>query len=127
MSGFVEMLEDFNITKDQLDEITNTGEVIEFTSNKYYKNISSIHGVGVFAFKDISKKDIIGIGSIDNKYKTTLGRYTNHSDKNNARFYHLRNNDVVMVAEKNIPKDTEILINYRDHTLNKIYLNESTF
>ena len=127
MSGFIGMLEDFNITKDQLDEITNTGKVIEFTSNMYYKNTSNIHGTGVFAFKDIFKKDIIGIGSIDNKHKTTLGRYTNHSDNNNARFYHLRNDDVVMVAEKNIPKDTEILINYRDHILNKIYLNESTF
>ena len=116
MSGFVEMLKDFNITRDQLNEITNTGEVIEFISDIYYKNTSSIHGFGVFAFKDISKRDIIGIGSIDNKYKTTLGRYTNHSDKNNARFYYL-----------NIPKDTEILINYRDHVLNKIYLNESTF
>ena len=127
MNGFVEMLKDFNITEDQLDKITNTGEVIEFVSNVYYKDISSIHGIGVFAFKNISKKDIIGIGSIDNRYKTTLGRYTNHSDKNNARFYHLKNNDIVMIAEKDISKDTEILINYRDHVLNKIYLNESTF
>lgn len=126
MNGFVEMLKDFNITEDQLDKITNTGEVIEFVSNVYYKDISSIHGIGVFAFKNISKKDIIGIGSIDNRYKTTLGRYTNHSDKNNARFYHLKNNDIVMIAEKDISKDTEILINYRDHVLNKIYLNEST-
>ena len=126
MSGFIEMLKDFNITEDQLDEITNTGEVIEFISNVYYKDISSIHGIGVFAFKNISKKDIIGIGSIDNRYKTTLGRYTNHSDKNNARFYHLKINDIVMIAEKDISKDTEILINYRDHVLNKIYLNEST-
>ena len=29
-----------------------------------------------------------------------------------------------MVAEKDIVKDSEVLINYRDHILNKIYLNE---
>ena len=40
-------------------------------------------------------------------------------------FYYLKNNDVVMVATKHIDKDTEILINYRDHVLNKIYLNEN--
>ena len=38
-------------------------------------------------------------------------------------FYYLKNDDVVMVATKNIIKNTEILINYRDHVLNKIYLN----
>ena len=70
------------------------------------------------------KNDIIGVGSIDTEYKTILGRYTNHSDDNNARFYHLKNNDVVMVAERDIAENSEILINYRDHVLNKIYLNE---
>jgi SET domain-containing protein len=121
--GFDKMLKDLNITKEQLNIITHTGEIIEFKSNFYYKKKSTIHGYGVFALKDINKKDIIGIGSIDNRYKTTLGRFTNHSDLNNAMFYYLKNNDVVMVATKNISKDTEILINYRDHVLNKIYLN----
>jgi hypothetical protein len=121
--GFDKMLKDLNITKKQLNIITHTGEIIEFKSNFYYKKKSTIHGSGVCALKDINKKDIIGIGSIDNRYKTTLGRFTNHSDLNNAMFYYLKNNDVVMVATKNISKDTEILINYRDHVLNKIYLN----
>ena len=124
MSGFLNMLRDLNITKEQLNDITLLGEVLEFKSNSYYKGNSNIHNIGVFALKDISKNDIIGIGSIDNKYKTILGRYTNHSDNSNARFYHLRNNDVIMIAEKDIVKDSEVLINYRDHILNKIYLNE---
>ena len=124
MSGFLNMLRDLNITKEQLNNITLSGEVLEFKSDSYYKDNSDIYNIGVFALKDILKNDIIGIGSIDNKYKTILGRYTNHSDDNNARFYHLKNNDVIMVAEKDIVKDSEILINYRDHILNKIYLNE---
>ena len=124
MSDFIEMLKDLNTTKEQLNTITRSGNVIEFKSDYYYKDKSEIDGCGVFALKNINKGNIIGIGSIDNKYKTILGRFTNHSDCNNARFYHLKNNDVVMVAEKDIEKSTEILINYRDHVLNKIYLNE---
>ena len=121
--GFNEMLKDLNITKEQLNTITNTGTTIEFKSDFYYKNKSNIHGCGVFALKNIKKGDIIGVGSIDGKYKTTLGRFTNHSDLNNAMFFYLNNNDVVMVAVTDISENTEILINYRDHVLNKIYLN----
>ena len=124
MHGFIEMLKDLNITKEKLNTITNSGTTIEFKSDLYYKDKSSIHGVGVFALKNINKGDIIGLGSIDNKYKTTLGRFTNHSDFNNAMFYYLKNNDVIMVATKDVNKNSEILINYRDHVLNKIYLNE---
>ena len=127
MHGFIEMLKDLNTSIEQLDKITKTGEILEFSSNNYYKSNSSIHGKGVFASKNLVKRSIIGIGSIDNKYKTTLGRFTNHSDINNARFYYLANNDVILVAEEDIIKDKEILVNYRDHILNKIYLNESTF
>ena len=124
MHGFVEMLKDLNITKQQLNTITRSGITIEFESDFYYKDKSNIHGVGVFALKNINKEEVIGIGSIDNKYKTTLGRFTNHSDNNNCMFYYLKNNDVVMVATKNISRNKEILINYRDHVLNKVYLNE---
>ena len=75
MSGFLNMLRDLNITKEQLNDITLLGEVLEFKSNSYYKGNSNIHNIGVFASKDIYKHDIIGIGSIDKKYKTTLGSY----------------------------------------------------
>ena len=85
MLDFIKMLEDLNITKEQLNIITHSGITIEFESELYYKNKTNIHGYGIFA---------------------------------------LKNNDVVMVATKNINKDSEILINYRDHILNKIYLNE---
>ena len=124
MSGFIEMLKDLNTTKEKLDIITLSGTTIEFDSDFYYKDKSSIHGLGVFALKNINKGEVIGIGSIDNKYKTTLGRFTNHSDFNNAMFCYLKNNDVAMIAVKYISKNEEILINYRDHVLNKIYLNE---
>ena len=83
---------------------------------------SKIHGIGVFALRKILKEEIIGLGSVDGTHKTILGRYTNHSDDNNAMFYYLKAHDVVMVAGRDIDKDEEILINYRDHVLNEKYL-----
>ena len=124
MFGYARMLNDLNIDQEQIDIITNTLSVIDIESNNYYKNLSNIHGFGIFASKEIKKDDIIGLGVVDGIKKTLLGRYTNHSDNNNARFYHLFNNDVVMIAEKDIVKKEEILINYRDHVLNKVYLYE---
>lgn len=117
MTGYKGMLKDLGLTQDQLSFITHSGKVLEFISDIYYKKESNIHGEGIFSKKNITKGDIIGLGSIDTKHKTILGRYVNHSDNNNAKFYYLPNKDLLMLAEKNIFKDTEILINYRHHTL----------
>ena len=96
MTGFEGMLRDFGITAEDLNDITNHGEVIEFNSSLYQKQESSIQGIGVFAKKDIAKRCVIGIGTIDNTYN-------------------LENNDLIMVAEENILQGSEILINYRHH------------
>jgi hypothetical protein len=119
MTGFISMLKDIGVDAQQLNDITNSGNIVEFNSHMYYKDKSLIHGKGVFAKKDITKGEVIGLGSIDGKCKTTLGRYTNHSDKNNAMFYYLYNADVIMIAKENISKFNEILINYRDHVNEK--------
>ena len=122
MTGYIEMLKDLGITQDQMDYVTNHRTTIEFESDMYHKSESKIHGIGVFALRKILKEEIIGLGSIDGKHKTILGRYTNHSEDNNAMFYYLKTSDVVMLAERDIDKDEEILINYRDHVLNEKYL-----
>jgi SET domain-containing protein len=122
MNGYIGMLKDLDITQDQMDYVTNHQTTIEFESDVYHKSESKIHGIGVFALRKILKEETIGLGSIDCKHKTILGRYTNHSDDNNAMFYYLKTNDVVMIAERNIDKGEEILINYRDHVLNEKYL-----
>ena len=124
MFGYKRMLVDLGVDQDQMNAIVNSLNVIDVKTDKYYKGDSDIHGEGIFALNDIVKGGIIGLGSIDNTNKTFLGRYTNHSDSGNAMFYYLSNDDVVMVTKKNISKDEEILINYRDHVLNKIYFNE---
>ena len=122
MTGYIEMLKDLGITQDQMDYVTNHQTTIEFESDIYHKSESKIHGIGVFALRKILKEEIIGLGSIDGKHKTILGRYTNHSDDSNAMFYYLKTRDVVMATERDIDKDEEILINYRDHVLNEKYL-----
>ena len=119
MTGYMKMLKDLSVTQDQMDYVTDHLTTIEFESDMYHKSESKIHGIGVFALRKILKEEIIGLGSIDGKHKTILGRYTNHSDDNNAMFYYLKTRDVVIVAEKDISKGEEIIINYRDHVLNE--------
>jgi len=118
------MLVDLGVRQSQMDVVVDSLNIIDVKTDKYYKSNSNIHGEGVFALKNINKDDIIGLGSIDNTNKTFLGRYTNHSDDRNAMFYYLLNGDVVMIAEENISKDEEILINYREHVLQKHIYNE---
>jgi len=122
MSDYNKMLEDIGVSEKQVQDITNQCKVIEFDSNVYYKSKSRIHGEGVFASKDIDRESIIGLATIDNFIKTTLGRFVNHSNKKNARFYSLKNKDLVLVAETKILKDQEILVDYRDHVLYQKFL-----
>ena len=117
MTGYNKMLKDLNLDQSMMSLFTNMNDVIEYDSNNYYKGKSDVNGLGVFALNDLKKGDIIGVGTIDRMYKTILGRYTNHSDNNNAKFYYLKSGDLIMIAEKNISKNKEILINYRDHIL----------
>lgn len=122
MSDYDQMLKDIGVSEEHVQQVTNQCEVIEFDNETYYKSNSKIHGEGVFANKDIKSKSIIGLATIDNFIKTTLGRFVNHSSDKNARFYILKNKDLVLVAETNISKDDEILVDYRDHTLHEKFL-----
>ena len=124
MFGYIKMLNDLGIDQDQMNTVVDSLNVIDVKSNIYHRDKSNTHGLGMFVSKNINKGDIIGLGTIDNINKTFLGRYTNHSDNNNAMFYYLSNNDVVMIAKESISKDKEILIDYRDHVLKKTYLYE---
>lgn len=114
-NGYEDMLSKLNLTREELQRQTDLGEVIEFQNNMYYKSESSVDGLGVFAMRDILKHEMIGLGTIDSIIKTTLGRYTNHSDKNNANFFVLRNGDLIMIAMEDISQDSEILIDYTHH------------
>lgn len=124
-------LKENNITKQQVDYYLNNildtpafdeeaGKVINIKTDTYIKGKSNIHGIGIFAKKLIVKNDIIGIviGSNNNKkYRSYLGRFTNHSNFKNVIFKEINNGDVIAVCIKDIQLGEEILVDYRDHFL----------
>jgi SET domain-containing protein len=84
---------------------------------------SSIHGVGVFAKKNIEINEVIHCAihmlKQPNKeghlFKITddFGKYINHSTLNaNTELMKLSDGDYHLTAIKYIPKDTEILVDY---------------
>lgn len=77
-----------------------------------YISESVIQGNGVFAIKDFQPEEIIGIARIDDS-RTSIGRYTNHNKYPNCKF-EICDNLVYAIALKDIKKDTEITVNYRN-------------
>ena len=94
------------------------GKVIDIENDIYFKQKSSIHGYGIFAKKDINKNDIIGVAlrfENNEKYRSYIGRFTNHSNFKNTIFKEVDNKHVIAKCVKNIKEGEEILVDYRDH------------
>ena len=119
------LLDENNIKYENLKKVLNSdefkrsaGDVVDVKTDMYIKSKSSIHGFGIFAKKNINKNDIIGIVlgfKNGEKYRSYIGRFTNHSNFKNAIFKELDSGDVIAVCIKNIKEDEEILVDYRDH------------
>ena len=120
-TGYHKMLSDLNCSENKMQEVTNMLEVISLYNPYVEKKKSNIHGYGMFASKVIKKNTIIGLGTINGIYKTHIGRYTNHSSNPNIEFKFLNNEDAVALALKDIKKNKEILVDYKNHILNHIY------
>lgn len=127
------LLDEFGLTDNEVRKIIESEEFIkkagvvkpEETIN-YRVDKSSIQGLGAFATRDFMPGDEIGYGTLDGT-RTYAGRYTNHAKDNNAKFYFFRENEnSKLIAEKEIKKGDEILVNYRHHAFTKSYLNECT-
>jgi SET domain-containing protein len=117
MNDYQKFIKEIGLTEDQVQILVNLDNVIELSSDIYYKGKSSIHGTGIFALRDIKKGEIIGDVLINDKHRTTLGRWVNHCKDKNTKFHRVDNN-FIAITEKDITKDQEILVDYRDHTLN---------
>lgn len=128
MDDFKEMLNELNIDLKELNIYIESdkfkkeaGPVVDDNNKNYKVLLSNVEGKGIFATKGFSKGDFIGYGKLNNT-RTLAGRYTNHSNLNNANFYYIRkNSNLVLIAEKDIVFKDEILVNYRHHTYNKEY------
>ena len=124
MNDYDLWLKEMNISDKEAQLIMaelDVNHLLNTKSKIYHKNKSKIHGIGLFATNDINNKDFIGLANFKTK-RTTLGRYTNHSndEKANIKFSILDSENIVAFAIKNIKKNEEILINYRhDYLINK--------
>lgn len=77
-----------------------------------YLATSKIHGIGVFAGKDVEAGGIIGPASLE-AMRTQIGRYLNHSDAPNCHPIRI-GNGVILISNFDIRKDEEITTNYRE-------------
>jgi len=86
---------------------------------KYYIAPSEIHGEGVFSKKELHKNEDIDIGikyhmlNLVPYVTPEFGSMINHSSKPNS-YLKYKKNQWYVTASKNIPKDTEILLNYHN-------------
>lgn len=89
-------------------------------NNNYKLAKSNIHGTGVYANTFIPKNNIIGIAMtfkfIFYPYITDdLGKWINHSYKPNSFiYYYPLENVYFLIANQDIPENTEITMNYRN-------------
>ena len=128
MNDFHKMLEEQGIDLEELNQyidsdefILEAGPVVDYGNKNYELKDSDIDGLGIFANKNFKKGETIGYGKIEGA-RTVAGRYTNHSKKHNAKFYYFKKNDnMILLADKEIIKGEEIVTNYRNHTYNKEY------
>ena len=100
-----------------------------FTNNLFIKE-SSVHGKGLFTNKDIKKNEIILLDvwpygnkkDLKNDFFNEIVheiKYLNHCKKNSNCEINLINNKYLLVANKDIKSNNEILIDY--DKLNKKY------
>ena len=74
-------------------------------------NESNIHGKGLFATENISKKFMLGLTHENGQPIGVLGSYHNHSDNPNTKSL-LINNKRYLVSSKPINKGDEITVDY---------------
>lgn len=92
-----------------------TDDLIE--TDACYRNMvmhpSPIHGIGVFASRNIKAKELIAPARRDSK-RCIAGRFTNHSHTPNAEFVPTGIDDHVdMIATRKIEMGEEITVDYR--------------
>jgi len=126
VSDYEKFLKESNVSNDEVLEwmkIMDIDNLIEIKSNKYHKSKSKIQGVGLFASKAFTKGEYIGIVSLNEK-RTTLARFTNHSDLPNIEFDFYFNKEhpeiqAIAYTLKAIKKNKELFVNYRHEKLNE--------
>jgi len=114
MTDFELYLEETQISDQQLIDwmaYMDKYYYIDIPNKNFYISNSDIQGQGLFATKAIEQGSVVGVAAISHD-RTSLARYTNHSENPNVEFIKIENN-IVGYALKNISKDEELLVDYR--------------
>lgn len=118
---FRAVLADYGYTSDQVREISeNESDQIGMPQGDWGFKVgkSAIQGKGIIASAPFTTGDIIAPALIDGK-RTPVGRYCNHSKEPNAFFHLLSDNNLELIALRDIKgcsgghDGEEITINYR--------------
>jgi len=104
----------YNINKELLLENVNSGQSLKLNNNLKEK-VSKIAGKGIFTNTNIRPNQIVGLafkGSGTKIIRTKLGEKVNHSEQPNLE-YIKSGDEYYFKTLKNIPKNTELFINYK--------------
>ena len=115
MSNYEDIVRDSEMSQEEWDDLVFQDNVVEATSDIYYKGKSKIHGIGLFAKKNLCAGEFIGLFTLHRKYRTPLSRWANHAEDHNALMCNSDDDtfkDIIVIACKDIDKDSEILLNY---------------
>ena len=120
-TNFNILLEELDMTKEQIDNIANDMRDhidLPYGSYKFKVDKSPIAGDGVFATDFIAAEELIGPANI-NGYRTVLGRKVNHAIPPNAMMIRMPNGDINLYATQDIKGaygcdiGDEITVDYR--------------
>jgi hypothetical protein len=107
-------LTQLNLNQAEMDKIVTIEHDLMEMPEGYATEVkpSKIQGVGLFATKNFTKGEIVCPSRLNGK-RTPGGRFVNHSPKNNVVPVKV-GDDIYVIAERDIYKTEELLLNYRD-------------
>lgn len=100
-----------NTTEETVQKEMSLLPILSEESEKYYISKSIIEGQGAYSKVDFKKDEFIGMVVVDGN-RLPLARYVNHSDIPNCLMIDFNKDSIVLVPMVDIPKDTELLVNY---------------
>jgi hypothetical protein len=107
-------LTQLNLSQAEMDKIVTIEHDLMEMPEEYATEVkpSKIQGVGLFATKNFTKGETVCPSRLNGK-RTPGGRFVNHSPKNNVVPVKV-GDDIYVVADRDIYKTEELLLNYRD-------------
>lgn len=111
--SYQSLLIEHKLSDEDIKNEMDSKDVVIEDSDMYYLSDSPIQGLGCFANRDIKAGENIAI-SLLNGIRMTTARYVNHSDIPNSKHIKIKDDLIALIAMVDIPKDYEILTNYKE-------------